>query len=77
MTDIEVVDRRRVTDIYLYLCKAFYPVPHNILVSKLESYRFDGQNMLWKESCLDGCVQSGVWQPDVQGGAVTSAAPQG
>lgn len=77
MTDIEVVDGGGVTDINLYLCKAFYPVPHDILVSKLESYRFDGQNMLWKESCLDGCVQSGVGQPNVQGGAVTSVAPQG
>lgn len=66
MMDTEVADGGRVTDIYLYLCKAFYTVPHDILVFKMESYGFDGQTMLWEKNCLDGCTQSGIWQHDVQ-----------
>lgn len=46
MMDTEVVEGGRVTDIYLYLCKALDTVPHVTLVSKLKSYGFDGQTTL-------------------------------
>lgn len=51
------MDKGKAIDVYQNFCEAFDMVPHNTLLSKLESGGFNGLTVRWIRKWLDGCIQ--------------------